>query len=118
MEGKPRGGVLIVMGDDDGNGEEEAEEGEVNWEEEAPESTYDVEDEGEGCEGFFGGSLLISRNLASFAALCSAKRVSKALLRPLTLRRADRLCDLQVNDRVQGVNLLPSSDTPQCLSGS
>ena len=56
--------------------------------------------------------------LASFAFLCSCNRMSKALDRPPTLRRAERLCDLQVNERVHGVNLFPSSDTPQCLSGS
>ena len=56
--------------------------------------------------------------LASFANLCSCKRMSKAFDRPPTFRRAERLCDLQVNERVHGVNLFPSSDTPQCLSGS
>ena len=65
-----------------------------------------------------GGSFPDFLSLASLAALCSASKASNCLLLPWTLRRAERLCDLQVSECVQGVNLLPSSDTPQCRSGS
>ena len=54
---------------------------------------------------------------SSFAARCSARSLSNVLLLPLTVRRSETVCALQVRDRVHGFPV-SSFHTPQCLSGS
>jgi hypothetical protein len=53
----------------------------------------------------------------SFAARCSARSLSKVLLRPTTVRRSETVCALHVSDLVQGLPV-SSFHTPQCRSGS
>lgn len=53
----------------------------------------------------------------SFAARCSARSLSKVLLRPTTVRRSETVCALHVSDLVQGLPV-SSFQTPQCRSGS
>jgi len=53
----------------------------------------------------------------SFAARCSARSLSKVLLRPTTVRRSETVCALHVSDLVQGLPV-SSFNTPQCRSGS
>lgn len=53
----------------------------------------------------------------SFAARCSARSLSKVLLRPTTVRRRETVCALHVSDLVQGLPV-SSFHTPQCRSGS
>ena len=54
---------------------------------------------------------------SSFAARCSARSLSKGLLLPVTVRRSETVCALQVRERVHGFPV-SSFQTPQCLSGS
>lgn len=60
---------------------------------------------------------LVVRDGSSFAALWSARSLSKVLLRPATVLRNDTVCALQVRDLVHGLPV-SSFQTPQCLSGS
>lgn len=53
----------------------------------------------------------------SFAARCSESSLSKALLRPTTVRRSEIVWALHVSDLVHGLPL-SSFQTPQCRSGS
>lgn len=53
----------------------------------------------------------------SFEARCSARSLSKVLLRPTTVRRNETVCALHVSDLVQGLPV-SSFHTPQCRSGS
>lgn len=53
----------------------------------------------------------------SFEARCSARSLSKVLLRPMTVRRNETVCALHVSDLVQGLPV-SSFHTPQCRSGS
>lgn len=53
----------------------------------------------------------------SFEARCSARSLSKVLLRPVTVRRNETVCALHVSDLVQGLPV-SSIHTPQCRSGS
>ena len=53
----------------------------------------------------------------SFAALCSARSLSKVLLRPITVRRSETVWALHVSDLVQGFPV-SSFQTPQCRSAS
>ena len=53
----------------------------------------------------------------SLAALCSARSLSKVLLRPATVRRNETVCALHVRERVHGLPV-SSFHTPQCRSAS
>lgn len=64
--------------------------------------------------------LVVARPLplgCSFAARCSARSLSKVLLRPRTVRRSETVCALHVSDLVHGLPV-SSFQTPQCRSGS
>lgn len=65
----------------------------------------------------FVGCRLLPLFGCSFAARCSARSLSKVLLRPMTVRRNETVCALHVSDLVQGLPV-SSFQTPQCRSGS